>query len=750
MLFVLFSHRLQKIVRKTINMCEQVFKSDKIIQNAIIPQVVNTLAHVYPELEKNFQNICETFSHEAELYKSLKERTTKEFKSLNMKPGSSLTVDDVVDYAGFPIAYRDVEKQLKIAGSLPMEYLYEKLHIGYGLTEEIIEKIADEKNFSVDMAEFVRYKQTKRNEAKTTYNVLSNNDYLKNLEVNNVPKTNYQNMYDYEFSEEAQRYVVRPVQSKIQSIIPTVTGDGYHIILNKTNFYHTAGGQDADIGRITDAQNITTFNVESVEICNGYVIHTGRFENETKPFQTNQVVTLHVDSTKRTALAQHHTSMHLLQAAMKQITGQIVFQQSSHVSHLNLKCELGTIGKRLSIQQLDMVERLIRNVIASKVPIETHRLAVHELYALDNLTTVPGATYPDLDIRVLKVIDQTSGFVSIEPCCGTHAKNTAELNDFCFTSFKLTNNGTYDIVAISGPLVHAAKEKEKEFLHKFELFKGRVKNENNTEEEWRLIQVEVGEIKKELAKNQLPYLTKSKILSELEEIEKSIRLAQRMLLRRSILCEMQEVLALRIKNNDSFIVHVLNTPNALDNALMLEAERMCHDLPVILLNVANNKLIQGRASIPLKYTNEKFNAKHWFQELLSTFKVICSSAKKRTHFTTSVLPESSDLSVDPHKLEDAIQQSRDLARQKFSASVSAHDNQRQTDENALWTEIIDIKTQLVKENRLRSVLDLEARSKQLKSHMKDNLYLYTTRAKCITELVQIDEDLFAARYRLEK
>lgn len=70
-----------------------------------------------------------------------------------------------------------------------------------------------------------------------------------------------------------------------------------------------------------------------------------------------------VDAKHRTRLIQHHSCMHLLHAAMEQVTGQIVFQQSSNKSAARMKCTLGVIGKELDTKKIAAVECLIRDMI---------------------------------------------------------------------------------------------------------------------------------------------------------------------------------------------------------------------------------------------------------------------------------------------------------------------------------------------------------------------------------------------------
>ncbi|XP_055315082.1 alanine--tRNA ligase, mitochondrial [Sitodiplosis mosellana] len=745
------NHRLRKIVRRTINICENVFKHEQLIENAIIPEIVNTLGQVYPELEKKCDNIRETFSFENEYYKSIRTKNRKEFQSLNISAGSNLSEEDTIDYAGFAIGFRDVDKLLSSSDlsikKLPIDFLYDRLHVNLGLSEELIEKIAEEKNVSVDMEDFAQHKQRKRFEAKMSHQKV-NNSFLDAISVNHAPKTDYSYMHDYSFDSNVKEFNVESIKSKIQVIQPIE--DLYHIVLDKTNFYHAAGGQDGDIGKIIDT-NGTVFQVNGVEIHKGYVIHSGHFTNSSSAiFQANQEVELHVDSTNRTGLSQHHTAMHLFQAAMKYVTGQIIFQQSSHVSSKELKCDLGSIGKRIDIEQLAQVERLVRNMIQAKIPIETQFLMAHDLYALDNVTTIPGEIYPDENIRVLKMSNHDNNFESIEPCCGTHARNTGELGDFCVTSFKFNGNTrSYDVSAVAGQFVAIAMKNEQNFLQKFEPFKAQVSKENSSDQ-WKLIETEAVELSKELIEHQMPYTTKAKALAEMEEIKKSIHLAQRALLRKSILSEMVDVLAKRDINNESFIIHVLNTQEGLEDALIADAERVCQDLPVIILNVSNNKIIHGRACIPIKYTTNKFNAKHWIEVMADSLKIKCKSSKKKKQFAICSFHEIPEKEFSQNELNTALVKAKARAQKAFDAVVSADRSERDLHEARLIARIDGVRKSLENETNVSCLVELEKQSKEIRDHMKNNLFLYTTRAKCMTELTDIDEKIYEARANIEK
>jgi alanyl-tRNA synthetase len=51
----------------------------------------------------------------------------------------------------------------------------------------------------------------------------------------------------------------------------------FGIILDKTSFYAEAGGQEYDTGNIV-SDGVADFEVENVQVYNGYVLHTGRLK----------------------------------------------------------------------------------------------------------------------------------------------------------------------------------------------------------------------------------------------------------------------------------------------------------------------------------------------------------------------------------------------------------------------------------------------------------------------------------------
>lgn len=79
-----------------------------------------------------------------------------------------------------------------------------------------------------------------------------------------------------------------------------------------------------------------------------------------------------------------------------------------------------------------------------------------DLYACDSITIIPGVIYDERSITVLKM--EGDQLLSMEPCCGTHAKNTNELQDFQITYLRGSRRGLFEIEAVCGNVAKQVRE----------------------------------------------------------------------------------------------------------------------------------------------------------------------------------------------------------------------------------------------------------------------------------------------------
>lgn len=102
-----------------------------------------------------------------------------------------------------------------------------------------------------------------------------------------------------------------------------------------------------------------------------------------------------------------------------------------------------------------VIQNYFRNIIKKPTEFKTDILSVQEFYACPNKTVLPGAIYPDDNIRVKRLKHLEENIISIEPCCGTHVNSTSELRSFCITGFKMTKESSFNITAHCGEIAES-------------------------------------------------------------------------------------------------------------------------------------------------------------------------------------------------------------------------------------------------------------------------------------------------------
>jgi alanyl-tRNA synthetase len=109
-----------------------------------------------------------------------------------------------------------------------------------------------------------------------------------------------------------------------------------------------------------------------------------------------------IDDKNRVGAMRHHTAVHLLNAALQKILP-VIGQRGSNVQKDILQFECSTFGKKLSIDDIIAIEKLVNEAIRANVPVQTKIVNFLEMLNEKNLTIIPGETYPDAGIRIIEV-----------------------------------------------------------------------------------------------------------------------------------------------------------------------------------------------------------------------------------------------------------------------------------------------------------------------------------------------------------
>ena len=220
------------------------------------------------------------------------------------------------------------------------------------------------------------------------------------------------------------------------------------IFVEKTPFYATMGGQNADTGIIrTDDFE---FAVEdTVSMLGGKVGHIGRV---TKGMvKTGDTVELIVDESRRLAIGKNHSATHLLQKALREVLGSHVEQAGSDVNADRLRFDF-THFSAMTKDELAKTEAIVNEKIAEALDVATVIMTLEEAKKTGAMALF-GEKYGET-VRVVRM-----GDFSTELCGGTHVANTSSITAFKIISESGVAAGVRRIEAFTSDAVFAYYDK---------------------------------------------------------------------------------------------------------------------------------------------------------------------------------------------------------------------------------------------------------------------------------------------------
>ena len=314
-----------------------------------------------------------------------------------------------------------------------------KLYDTYGFPLDLTKEILEEKGFTVDEESFAaamqKQKETARNSrAKTNYMGADVTVYESIDPAITSEFVGYDNLvYD-------SKITVLTTDTELTEAL--ADGDTGTIIVDKTPFYATMGGQEADKGIIvTDTAEFVV--KDTIKLLGGKIGHVGQVTKGM--FKVGDTVTLKVDEENRNATAKNHSATHLLQKALRIVLGTHVEQAGSLVNADHLRFDF-THFPALTSEELKQIEEIVNEKIAEQLPVETKIMSIEEAKKTGAMALF-GEKYGD-SVRVVNM-----GEFSKEFCGGTHVKNTGNIMLFKIISESGVAAGVRRIDALTGQAV---------------------------------------------------------------------------------------------------------------------------------------------------------------------------------------------------------------------------------------------------------------------------------------------------------
>ncbi|MBE5891690.1 MAG: alanine--tRNA ligase [Lachnospiraceae bacterium] len=326
-----------------------------------------------------------------------------------------------------------------------------KLYDTYGFPIDLTSEILEEKGFSYDEAEFSacmeEQKKKARSARKETNYIGADADVYNEIASDLVTE-----FVGYDKTESEDEIAFLTTESEVVEALSD--GDKGSIIVSKTPFYATMGGQQGDKGIIKTADG--TFVVEdTVKVVGNRYAHTGYVSEGM--IRTGAKAQLIVDSKLRAKTCRNHSATHLLQKALREVLGTHVEQAGSYQDADRTRFDFSHF-EAMTQEELKKVEDIVNEKIAEAIPVCTDIMTVDEAKKTGAMALF-GEKYGE-KVRVVSMGDFSKEF-----CGGTHVKNTSDIGSFKIISENGVAAGVRRIEALTGDNVLAYYSKIEEELN---------------------------------------------------------------------------------------------------------------------------------------------------------------------------------------------------------------------------------------------------------------------------------------------
>jgi len=392
---------LRRIMRRGIRHGYKI-GAEKPFMHLLVKEIVKLMGSAYPELK----------SKQKEITKIIHEEEIKFFETL--EKGINI-LDETISEMTNKI----------ISGDIVF-----KLHDTFGFPFDLTADIAREKGLEIDEKRFDECMNLQKEKSKASSSFVSSLPAAAG-----VKETKF---LGYEELESNSKVLV--IWKDLNRIDEVAANNEIFIACDQTPFYAEAGGQIGDKGKF--ASDSVTGNILDCKKQGKVFIHKAIVDEGT--IKTGDVIKMSVEKEKRAAIAIHHSSTHLVHAALREVLGDHVQQKGSLVDENKLRFDFSH-SKSLTPDEILKIERIVNKEALKNLEVETKLMSLDD--ALNSgAMALFGEKYDD-DVRVLTMGENS---YSVELCGGTHVKRTGDVGFFIITNQSSVASGIRRIEAVAG------------------------------------------------------------------------------------------------------------------------------------------------------------------------------------------------------------------------------------------------------------------------------------------------------------
>ncbi|MBU0758572.1 MAG: alanine--tRNA ligase [Nanoarchaeota archaeon] len=285
---------------------------------------------------------------------------------------------------------RSIVTNLLSKGTISEQKLLE-LYDSQGISPDMVKKAAQEMGKKIEVPADFFAKVSERHEIKKTAYEMADE-----LDLSGVAETEI--MYYRSFD-------IVDFDAAVMKVL------GNNVILNRTAFYPTSGGQAHDIGTLNGKEVIDVFKQGAV------VVHV---LNDASGIKKGDKAVGKIDFDRRLQLAQHHTATHIINGAARKILGNHIWQAGANKDIDKARLDI-THYESLTEYQEKEIEKLSNEIIEKNLPVYSTLMPRNLAEAEHGMRLYQGGAVPGKVIRVINV----PGF-DVEACGGTHLSLTGQ------------------------------------------------------------------------------------------------------------------------------------------------------------------------------------------------------------------------------------------------------------------------------------------------------------------------------------
>ena len=373
-------------------------------------------AESYPLLKKNREFVLTELKKEIERFESTLENGMKEFGKI--------------------LEARKSENARTIDGKSAF-YLYDT----FGFPLELTVELAEEEGLKVDEEGFAKAMEEQKQKAR------DNQSFSAKLTVG----AGAFDGLDSEIVSEFIGYDTLTGEDTIAALASDSerrefleSGETGTVLVRKTPFYATMGGQKGDIGEIRTESGL--FSVEdTVKLPGNRIGHIGKVVEGR--IRAGEKALLKVDPENRGNTCKNHSATHLLQKALQVVLGDHVEQQGSYQDAFRTRFDFSH-NQAMTTEEIRRVEELVNQKIRENIQVRTDVMRLEEAKKSGAMALF-GEKY-GASVRVVSM-----GDFSKELCGGTHVGSTGEIAFFKILSESGVAAGVRRIEALTGANVMA-------------------------------------------------------------------------------------------------------------------------------------------------------------------------------------------------------------------------------------------------------------------------------------------------------